>query len=102
MSRQGMDADTAETLAGVVRLLRRAAELVWAAVDAEEPARRRLINFADDVIATTNHAVAAAAQLHPSDLKGSNRSGHEAHRGRSSEARQIARRHDPAPRGQRI
>jgi hypothetical protein len=29
------DAETAETLAGVVRLLRRAAELVWAAVDAE-------------------------------------------------------------------
>jgi hypothetical protein len=35
MSRQGMDADTAETLAGVVRLLRRAAELIWAAVDAD-------------------------------------------------------------------
>jgi hypothetical protein len=35
MSQQRMDADTAETVAGVVRLLRRAAELVWAAVDAE-------------------------------------------------------------------
>jgi hypothetical protein len=35
MSFQRMDADTAETLAGVVRLLRRAAELVWTAVDAE-------------------------------------------------------------------
>jgi hypothetical protein len=35
MSRQRMDADTAETVAGVVRLLRRAAEVVWAAVDAE-------------------------------------------------------------------
>ena len=35
MSRPGMDADTAETVAGVVRLLRRAAELVWAAVDAD-------------------------------------------------------------------
>ena len=35
MSRQRMDADTAETLAGVVRLLRRAAELVWAAVDTD-------------------------------------------------------------------
>jgi hypothetical protein len=35
MNRQLMDADTAETVAGVVRLLRRAAELVWAAVDAE-------------------------------------------------------------------
>jgi hypothetical protein len=32
---QLMDAETAETVAGVVRLLRRAAELVWAAVDAE-------------------------------------------------------------------
>jgi hypothetical protein len=35
MSLQPMDADTHETLAGVVRLLRRAAELVWAAADAE-------------------------------------------------------------------
>jgi hypothetical protein len=35
MSRQCMDAETAETLAGVVRLLRRGAELVWAAVDAD-------------------------------------------------------------------
>src|SRR4249920_2986293 len=35
MSLQPMDADTHKTLAGVVRLLRRAAELVWAAVDAE-------------------------------------------------------------------
>ncbi len=66
-----------------------------------EPARRGLINLADDVIATTNHAVAAAAQLHPSDGKGANRSGHEAHRGRSAETREIARPHDPAPRGPR-
>ena len=35
MSFQRVDADTAETVAGVVRLLRRAAELVWVAVDAE-------------------------------------------------------------------
>jgi hypothetical protein len=35
MSWQRMDVDTAETLAGVVRLLRRAAELVWAAADTE-------------------------------------------------------------------
>ena len=35
MSLQRMDADTAETVAGVIRLLRRAAELVWAAVDVE-------------------------------------------------------------------
>ena len=33
MSLQRMDADTAETVAGVVRLLRRAAELVWLVVD---------------------------------------------------------------------
>jgi hypothetical protein len=64
-----------------------------------EPARRGLINLADDVIATTNHAVVAAAQLHPSDVKGANRSGHKAHRGRSAETRQITRPHDPAPRG---
>ena len=35
MSFQRMDADTTEALAGVVRLLRRAAELVWEVVDAE-------------------------------------------------------------------
>ena len=63
-----------------------------------EPARRGLINLADDVIATTNQAVAAAAQLHPSDVKGANRSGPEAHRGRSAETLQITRPHDPAPR----
>jgi hypothetical protein len=33
MNLQLMDADTAETVAGVVRLLRRSAELVWRAVD---------------------------------------------------------------------
>jgi hypothetical protein len=43
MSRQGMDADTAETLAGVVRLLRRAAELVWAAVDADSAGSPRQV-----------------------------------------------------------
>jgi hypothetical protein len=66
-----------------------------------EPARRGLINLADDVITTTNRAVAAAAQLHPSDGKGANRSSHEAHRGRSAETLQIARPHDPVPRGPR-
>jgi hypothetical protein len=64
-----------------------------------EPARRGLINLADDVIATTNQAVAAAAHLHPRDVKGANGSGHEAHRGRSAETLQITRQHDPAPRG---
>jgi hypothetical protein len=33
MSLQRMDGDTAGTVAGVVRLLRRAAELVWLVVD---------------------------------------------------------------------
>jgi hypothetical protein len=66
-----------------------------------EPARRGLINLADDVIATTNHAVAAAAQLHPSHVEAATRSGHEAHRGRSAETLQIARPHDPAPGGPR-
>jgi hypothetical protein len=64
-----------------------------------EPARRGLINLADDVIATTNQAVAAAAQFHPCGVKGANRSGHEAHPGRSTETLQIAHPHDPAPRG---
>ena len=40
-----------------------------------EPARRGLINLADDVLATTNQAVAAAAQLDPSDVTRSTRSG---------------------------
>jgi hypothetical protein len=66
-----------------------------------QPARRGLINLADDVIATTNQAVAAAAQLHPSNVKGANRSGPEAHRRRSAETLQIARPHDPAPRPHR-
>jgi hypothetical protein len=35
MSLQRMDADTAETVAGVVRRLRRAAQLVWEVVEAE-------------------------------------------------------------------
>jgi hypothetical protein len=33
MNLQRMDAHTAETVAGVVRLVRRSAELVWTAVD---------------------------------------------------------------------
>ena len=64
-----------------------------------QPARRGLINLADDVIATNNHAVAAAAQLHPNHVEAATRSGHAAHRGRSAETLQIARPHDPAPGG---
>jgi hypothetical protein len=66
-----------------------------------EPARRGLINLADDVLATTNQAVAAGAQLDPSDVTRSTRSGQRAHLGRSAEPRQITHPHDPAPRGPR-
>ena len=52
MSRQRMDADAAETLAAVVRLLRRAAELVWAAVDAEDArSARQLLGLGIDLAA---------------------------------------------------
>ena len=43
MSLLPMDADTHETLAGVVRLLRRAADLVWTAVDAEHAGSPRQV-----------------------------------------------------------
>ena len=66
-----------------------------------EPARRGLINLADDVLATTNQAVAAGAQLDPSDVTRSTRSGQRAHLGRSVESHQITHPHDPAPRGPR-
>jgi hypothetical protein len=66
-----------------------------------EPARRGLINLADDVLATTNQAVAAGAQLDPSDVTRSTRSGQRAHLRRSVESHQITHAHDPAPRGPR-
>jgi hypothetical protein len=66
-----------------------------------EPARRGLINLADDVLATTNQAVAAGVQLDPSDVTRSTRSGQRAHLGRSVESHQITHPHDPAPRGPR-
>jgi len=42
MSGQPLDAETSEMVAGVVRLLRRAAELVWGAIDTDayRPPRR--------------------------------------------------------------
>ena len=58
-----------------------------------EPARQGLINLADKVIATTNQSVAAAAQLDPSDVTRSVRSGPEARRGHYVEALRIARLH---------
>jgi hypothetical protein len=61
-----------------------------------EPARRGLINLAADVITTTNRAVAAAAQLHPSDVEGANRSSHEANRGRSAETSRSPARMIPS------
>mgnify|MGYP003408674408 CR=1 FL=1 len=51
-----------------------------------EPARRGLINLADDVIATANHAVAAAAQLDPNDVRRPIRSSDGAHRGRPADS----------------
>ena len=66
-----------------------------------EPARRGLINLADDVIATTNQAVAAGAQLDPSDVTRSTRSGREGRIGPSAQSHQITHPHDPAPRGPR-
>jgi hypothetical protein len=52
MSLHRMDADTHETLAGVVRLLRRAAELAWAAVDADgAESARQVLAFDIDLAA---------------------------------------------------
>jgi hypothetical protein len=66
-----------------------------------EPARRGLINLADEVIATTNRAVAAAAQVDPSNLTRSTRSDRATNRRRSFESRQITRPQNPAPKGPR-
>jgi hypothetical protein len=66
-----------------------------------EPARRGLINLADDVIATTNQAVAAAAQLDPSNVTRSTSTGREGHLGRTAASHQITHPHDLAPRGPR-
>jgi hypothetical protein len=66
-----------------------------------EPARRGLINVADEVIATTNLAVAAAAQVDPCNLTRSIRSDRATNRGRSFESLQITRPQNPAPKGPR-
>jgi hypothetical protein len=66
-----------------------------------EPARRGLINLADDVITTTNRAVAAAAQVDPSNLTRSVRSDPPTCRGHSFESLQINRPENPAPKGPR-
>jgi hypothetical protein len=66
-----------------------------------EPARRGLINLADDVITTTNRAVAAAAQLHPSDVRAAKQIRSRSPPRAFLETLQIAYPHDPAPRGPR-
>ena len=66
-----------------------------------EPATRGLINLTEDVIATTKQSVAAAAQLDPSGVTRSVRSGPEARRGRSVERRQITHPPGPSPKGPR-
>jgi hypothetical protein len=66
-----------------------------------EPARRGLINLADEVIAATNRAVAAAAQVDPSNLTRSTRSDRATNRRRSFESLQITRPQNPAPKGPR-
>jgi hypothetical protein len=66
-----------------------------------EPARRGLISLTNDVIATTNQAVATATQLDLSNVTRTIRSGPELRRGRSASARQIARPQDPGPRAPR-
>ena len=66
-----------------------------------EPARRGLINLADDVIATTTRAVAAADQLDLSDVTRSIRSGHGKPCGRSTQPPQITHPSNPAAEGPR-
>ena len=52
MGVQEMDVDTAESTAGVVRLLRRAAELVWTQADAQGPGSpRQLLALGIDLAA---------------------------------------------------
>ena len=52
MGQQRMDADTAESTAGVVRLLRRAAELAWSQADAQGPSSpRQLLALGIDLAA---------------------------------------------------
>ena len=66
-----------------------------------ESARRGLINLADDVIATTNHAVAAAAQLHPSDVRELTDPVMKRTAGAPPRPSRSRAPHDPAARGPR-
>ena len=52
MSGQSLDAEASETVAGVVRLLRRAAEVVWVAIDTDGAgAPRQLLALGIDLAA---------------------------------------------------
>ena len=55
MSTEQLDFETAETVAGVVRLLHRAAALAWSAADAEGPGSARQL-FALSVDEAADHA----------------------------------------------
>jgi hypothetical protein len=66
-----------------------------------EPARRGLINLADNVIGTTNRAVAAVAQVDHSNVTRSIRSDPAGYRGHAFESLQVTRPQNPAPRGPR-
>ena len=63
MSFQRMDADTAEWLAGVVRLLRRAAELVWVAADADADTPNARGQVMHTLCGRTRDAVALGAYV---------------------------------------
>jgi hypothetical protein len=65
-----------------------------------EPARRGLVNLTNDVIATCNRAVAAAAPLDPSDSAQLKTSSHPPALRRSGQSRTAPRR-EPAPKGPR-
>jgi hypothetical protein len=65
-----------------------------------EPARRGLVNLTNDVIATCNRAVAAAAPLDPSESAQPKRSGPPPAPRRSGQSRTM-RRQEPAPEGPR-
>jgi len=64
-----------------------------------EPARRGLDQPRRRGHRHRQPGFAAGAQLDPTNVTRSIRSGHESHRGRSAESFQITRPHDPAPRG---
>lgn len=69
-------------------------------IELPEPARRGLVNLTNDLIATCNRAVAAAAPLDPSESAQPKRSGPPPALRRSSQSRTM-RRQAPASEGPR-